>query len=149
MAKGWFLKSLMFNVFLQIVVNHYFRMKIAIKILSHLIKNWTEDPLVARNEISSSYYYYYSFFLHKFCAEDFSEMVGWICFKFSGMLQDNLKFIPAEGFCENHFRSRVIALLSKFRGPPCPFIFSKTAWARAVKFSVMIEDMSPCYWEFG
>ena len=39
---------------------HYFRMKFSIKILSYLIKNRTEDPLVARNEIVSSYYYFSS-----------------------------------------------------------------------------------------
>ena len=107
--KDDFLKTLMFNVFLQIVVNHYFWMKISIKILSHLIKNWTEDPLVDRNEIVSSYYYYFFPFS---CKTDFSEMAGRIFLKFSGMIENQNTLRRFFHFFKIHFRS---SDLSDFR----------------------------------
>ena len=42
--------------------------------------NLTEDLLVVRNEISSSYYYYFP----HFCPADFSEMTRSISLKFTG-----------------------------------------------------------------
>ena len=52
--------------------------------------NRTEDLLVARNEIVSSYSYDFSY---GFCAEDFSKLVGSIFMKFSGLIDNHKNFI--------------------------------------------------------
>ena len=48
-------------------------------------KNRTEDLLVARNEIVSSYYYFFPIF----CPQDISKMAGSIYFKFSGVIEND------------------------------------------------------------
>ena len=52
--------------------------------------NQTEDLLVARNEIVSSYYFFFSY---RFCAEDFSESGGSIFMKFSGLIDNHKNLI--------------------------------------------------------
>ena len=60
-----------------------------------------------------------AFSSYNFCAEDFSEMARPIYLKFSEKMYLYLNLIRFFHFFENHFRSRVIALKSKFWGPLC------------------------------
>ena len=64
--------------------------------------NRTEDLLVARNEIVSSYYYYF----HHFCPADFSEMTRQISLKFTGQTYNDMNLIHFFCFLKIHFRSR-------------------------------------------
>ena len=52
-------------------------------------KNRTEDLLVARNEIVSSYYYFFPFF----CARDFSKTARPISIKFKDVIDSGLNLI--------------------------------------------------------
>ena len=76
------------------------------KILNHFSGRFYEfffpesdgRPLVARNEIVSSYY---SYFLDKFCARDISRTIHRFFFKLSGMMRSYMPLLILEEFWNN------------------------------------------------
>ena len=102
--------------------------------------NRTEDLLVARNEIVSS------FFSYRFCAEDFSELVGSIFMKFSGLIDNHKNLIYFFLFWWRHFRFCEIANFLNFRGSCCPDFSSKTIKATKLKFCVKVAKVWLSSW---
>ena len=106
------------------------------KIYSH--HNRTEDLLVARNEIKSSYY----FFSYKFCAGDFSNMRRPIFVKFSGMIDIHMNFIRIFLFFETSNITSYIDVFVKFWVSFCPEVFSETVRDINFHFSGIVDEIS-------
>ena len=97
--------------------------------------NRTEDLLVARNEIVSSYYS----FSYRFCPKDFSETVQSIFVKFSGLTDNQKNLIYFFLFWWRHFRFGIIVIFLIFRGSSGLSYSSLTNRDIWFKFSGMIE----------
>ena len=102
-----------------------------------LHQNQTEDLLVARNEIVSSYY----FFSNGFCTANFSETIQPISVKFSELIDNYKNLIYFFLFLWRHFRFWEIANFLDFRGSPCPDFFSITVRDRKLKFSAFVDKI--------
>ena len=121
-------------------------MKITVKFLSHVIKNRTEDPLVARNEIASSYYYYYSFPLFlsgRFLRDGWTDFLE--IFRKDALNQYLGKFFS---FVKNSLPVGKYGRFSVFKKSFCPNVFSETVKDRVMKFSG-IKDLSIWVCKFG
>ena len=121
-------------------------MKITVKFLSHVIKNRTEDPLVARNEIASSYYYYYSFPLFlsgRFLRDGWTDFLE--IFRKDSLHQYLEKLFS---FVKNSLPVGKYGRFSVFKKSFCPSVFSETVKDRVMKFSG-IKDLSIWVCKFG
>ena len=110
---------------------------IIIKVVTHVIGdlrvNWTEDLLVARNEIVSS------FFSYRFCSADFSKTPRSIYMKFSQQIPYDKMLLYFFLSWWRHFRFRNIDDFVTFDRSFCPDRFSKMGKDRHLKFSRMID----------
>lgn len=88
--------------------------------------------------------FHFIFFPYNVCAEDFSEMVRQIFFKFSEMVHYQPKFVLT--FLKYLFRSVVTSVLFTLTLPSCPRISSKSTRARKLNFQDMIEDILIWFW---
>ena len=100
--------------------------------------NQTEDLLVARNEIVSSFYYSFSY---GFCTADFSKTVRSISMKFSGLIVNHKNLIHFFLFWWRHFRFWEIAIFRVFRGVRCPDFLSESIRDTKLKFSALVDKV--------